>query len=287
MRRGRLTLADARSLLRGAGRTSVLRLALAALAVAGLAAVFLTADEGRTGEPPLDAPGKTTMLVVDVSSSIRPDVFRQIRDTLDRASAEGGRFGVVLFSDIAYEMLAPGTPARELDGLRRFFDPVETPEPGIPLVSVGRERFPRAPWNESLTSGTMISRGLELARAILVRDGIRDGSVVLVSDLEDEYLDVPELARSMEAYAAAKLPLRVVALSPTPDNAHIWKRLVRGVGRYGEAQPPVASAGQVAELPDATFPTRLIVLAAAFALLLAVNEHLLARLPLARGEGSR
>lgn len=283
---GRLALADALSLLRRAGRTTTLRLTLAGLAGAALAAAFLTADRGRTGEPPLDQPGKTTVLVIDVSSSIRPDVFQQIRDTLDRAAAEGGRFGVVLFSDVAYEMLPPGTPARELAGLRRFFDPVERPEAGVPLVSVGRVRFPKAPWNEGLTSGTRISQGLELARAIIAREGIEDGSVVLVSDLEDEYLDLAELARSMEAYAADALPLRVVALSPTADNARIWKRLVRRIGRYGEAQPPAVSAGAVAELPDATFPIRLVVIAAVLALLLAVNEHLLARLPLARGEGS-
>ena len=56
------------------------------------------------------------MLVLDVSSSIQPRVYRQIGDTLGRAIREGGRFGVVLFSDLAYELSLPGSRAAELAG---------------------------------------------------------------------------------------------------------------------------------------------------------------------------
>ena len=46
-----------------------------------------------------------------------------------------------------------------------------------------------------LTGGTKISTGLALARQMLDREQVADGKVVLVSDLEDEYLDLPELGR--------------------------------------------------------------------------------------------
>ena len=40
-----------------------------------------------------------------------------------------------------------------------------------------------------------------------------EGAVVLVSDLEDEYYDIPALGSAVDAYRAAGLSLRVVALT--------------------------------------------------------------------------
>jgi hypothetical protein len=279
-----LPLADAASLLRRARATRALRLGLAAVVAGLLAAALVLTLGGETGEAPLAEPGRTTILVIDVSSSIQPHVFRQVGDALDRAMREGGRFGVVLFSDVAYEMLPPGTPASELGGLRRYFVPVQGRPPGVPTLAVGGTRFLESPWNRVLTGGTRISSGLALARQVLVRERVRNGKVVLVSDLEDEYLDLPELGRVLAAYAETGLPLRVVGLSPAVDDKRIFSRLLADSGQLEDAPPPRAAATEAA-LPGIPFPAALAFIAVLLTLVLGLNEHLLARLPLVSGEG--
>ena len=281
-----LPLADAAGLLRGARATTVLRLGLAAALASLLAVMLVLALRAETGEAPLAEPGRTTVLVVDVSSSIQPRVFRQIGDTLGRAMSEGGRFGVVLFSDLAYEMLPPGTPAAELGGLSRYFTPLRGQPRGTPTLSVGGTRFPESPWNRVLTSGTRISSGLALARQMLERERVTNGKVVLVSDLEDEYLDLQELGRVLAGYAETGLPLRVVALSPTADDKRIFSRLLQKPDELEVAPPPRGTSAE-AGLPAIPFPVSLALAAVLLTLLLGLNEYILARLPLTTGAGPR
>jgi hypothetical protein len=276
----RLELADTSDLAGAAQRPKLLRLGLALMLVGLLAVGVAVAARGEAGSPPLAEAGRTTILVVDVSSSIQPRVYRQIGETLGRAMEEGGRFGVVLFSDIAYEMLPPGSPAAELAGLRRYFTPIERRVPGEPTVAVGGTRFPEAPWHDTLSSGTKISTGLELARELLEREGVANGKVVLVSDLEDEYLDIPDLGTVLAGYADVGLPLRVVALSPTPDDRRIFERLLGSRGAVEDAAVPGSAARVVAAVPTPPIPRALVLAGLALALVLAANEHLLARLPL-------
>lgn len=280
----RLALADAADLLAGARRTTALRLALAGALAGLLALAVVAAAAGDRGRPPLAEAGRTTVLVLDVSSSIQPRVYRQIGETLERAVEEGGRFGVVLFSDVAYEMLPPGTPAAELEGLRRYFTPIRRRVAGEPTVAVGGLRFPEAPWNASLTAGTRISTGLHLAREVLERERVGNGTVVLVSDLEDEHLDLPELGRALAAYADAGLPLRVVALSPTPEDRRLFERLLRERGSVEVAAAPSPEGRAGAALPPSPFPRALVVAGLLLLLAIAANEHLLARLPLGGGK---
>lgn len=281
-----LPLADAAALLGRARATRALRLGLAALIAGLLAAALMLTLGAESGEAPLAEPGRTTILVVDVSSSIQPRVFRQVGDALDRAMREGGRFGVVLFSDIAYELLPPGTPAAELAGLRRYFVPVRGRPPGVPTLAVGGTRFLESPWNRVFTGGTRISTGLALAGQVLARARVPNGKVVLVSDLEDEYLDLSELGRVLAEYAEQGLPLRVVGLSPTPDDKRIFRRLLAESGRLEDAPPPRVAQAEAA-LPAIPFPVALAFVAALLTVVLGVNEHLLARLPLLAGEGRR
>jgi hypothetical protein len=285
-----LPLADAAALLGRARATRALRLGLAALIAGLLGAALVLTLRAETGEAPLAEPGRTTILVVDVSSSIQPRVFRQVGDALDRAMREGGRFGVVLFSDIAYELLPPGTPAAELAGLRRYFVPVQGRPEGVPTLAVGGTRlgggtrFLEGPWNRSFTAGTRISTGLVLARRILARERVPNGKVVLVSDLEDEYLDLPELGRVLAGYAEQGLPLRVVGLSPSVDDRRIFRRLLAESGQLEDAPPPRAAESEAA-LPAIPFPVALALVAVVLTLVLGLNEHLLARLPLLADEG--
>ena len=281
-----LPLADAAALLGRARATRALRLGLAALIAGLLGAALVLTLRAESGEAPLAEPGRTTILVVDVSSSIQPRVFRQVGDALDRAMREGGRFGVVLFSDIAYELLPPGTPAAELAGLRRYFVPVQGRADGVPTLAVGGTRFLESPWNRAFTGGTRISTGLALARQVLARERVPNGKVVLVSDLEDEYLDLQELGRVLADYAEQGLPLRVVGLSPTADDRRIFRRLLAKSGQLEDAPPPRVPQAEAA-LPAVPFPVTLALVAVLLTVVLGANEHLLARLPLVAGEGRR
>jgi hypothetical protein len=280
----RLRLADAAELLARARRTRFLRIGLAAAAAALLAAAVVVALRHDPGEPPLAEPGRTTVLVLDVSSSIDPAQYGRIASTLDRAVAEGGRVGAVLFSDVAYELLPPGTPVAELAGLRRFFVPLPAAAGGAEAVEIGATRFPKPPWGEVFSSGTRISTGLRLAAGMLAREGVSNGKVVLISDLDDEYEDLPVLGRVLADYAEAQLPLRIVGLASRAEDEQIFRRLVgRASVERAEttaAEPDEPSAGR----PE-PFPVALAGLGIALVLALALNEQLLARLPLRAGEG--
>jgi hypothetical protein len=280
----RLRLADAAELLARARHTRFLRIGLAAAAAALLAAAVLVALRHDPGEPPLAEPGRTTVLVLDVSSSIDPAQYGRIASTLDRAVAEGGRVGVVLFSDLAYELLPPGTPVAELAGLRRFFAPLPAAAGGAEAVEIGATRFPKPPWGEVFSSGTRISTGLQLAAGMLAREGVSNGKVVLISDLDDEYEDLPVLGRVLADYAEARLPLRVVGLGSRDEDERIFRRLV---GRSSVERAETIARGTPADGvgPREPFPVALAGLGIVLVLGLALNEHLLARLPLRAGEG--
>jgi len=284
VRAPRLTLADAAALATRTTRTRALRLGGAGLVLVILAAAFLAAHRAQAGEPRLVPPGKTTVLVLDVSSSVQPAVFRQVDATLARAIRQGGRFGLVVFSDVAYELMPPGTPAAELQGVRRYYAPVGASFAG-PTVAVGSTRYPASPWLASFTSGTKLSTGLDLAREILRRDHVRDGAVLLVSDLDDDFLDLPALARVLEGYAHDRLPLKIEALSATPANVTLFRRLLQGHGSVREAPPAAEDVARTSAVPHPSFPAWLAALGVVLAAALALNEHLCARLPLRAGEG--
>ena len=106
----RIPLADARPFAGRLLRGRVLRLglaaALAALAVAALV-VSLRLDRENGSAFGSDEGG---VLVLDVSTSIGQDTHRQIAQVLRDASRSGGRFGLVVDSDTAYEALPALTP---------------------------------------------------------------------------------------------------------------------------------------------------------------------------------
>ena len=107
--------------------------------------------------------GSDGIVVLDLSASISSDTYAEIGTTLSTLASSGGHYGLVLFSSVAYEALPPGTPARELEPFVRFFR-VHSPGPGFAPV------FPVNPWTQSFSEGTAISRGLDLAHSIVVRD---------------------------------------------------------------------------------------------------------------------
>src|SRR5919112_4317261 len=120
-----IPVADAAALRPAWLRTTVIRLTLALLLVVLLAAAFLAA---RTLEPAKAAflPDNTTGIVVlDVSLSVTDPVFKRIHNAVQMLANGRRPVGMVAFSDVAYEMLPPGSPPEELRPTLRYWRPVE------------------------------------------------------------------------------------------------------------------------------------------------------------------
>ena len=255
-----IPLADVRAFAAAELRTRILRVGLA-LALAGtLGAAFLLANESQPRDALLPA-GTSPVVVLDLSWSTSSD-YRRIGSTLRMLAASDRRIGLIVFSDTAYEMFPPGTPARELRSLLRFF---EGP----------KSRRADSPWATSLSGGTRISSALLLARDVLHRERIANGSAVLVSDLGDSPNDRAALSAAVVTYMREGIPLRVVGIDPTAEDARFFQELLGSrplAPRAGGGGRPATSS------PPAGLPVALFVLGAVFLVLLAVNEHLGARL---------
>ncbi len=219
-------LADARALERASRRTTGLRLAAGAAVCAALAGTYLTAPR-PTGElDSLIAPGRPTVVVLDLSQSVSDLVYREIARTLEgivTSAGADGRVGLVVFSDVAQEALPPGTEASHLQPYIRFFRPRD--ERGVAEkpsyyraagpTQAPPPKYPLNPWFSGFSGGTQISTGLRAARVALARSGAAEGRVVLLSDLAEAESDLPRLTRELVAYERDPgLELRVVALPP-------------------------------------------------------------------------
>lgn len=254
-----IPLADAPALRGPARRTRAAAGALALLCAGAAGAAALVARQPHSHTiVPLSSSGQT-VLVLDLSASISSDTFSRIGGTLAALARSGKRFGLVVFSDQAYEAMPPGTPAADLAPLVRYFTLPKQRAPGFAPT------FPDNPWQATFTGGTRISAGMDLAHSIALAGG-RPATVVLVSDLDDEPGDLPRLASVLLAYRRDHVPVRIVGLDPSPDNVALFDRLL-------EPRPVVVQAPTLAEAPprDVTpFPWVVValVLAAAGALAL-------------------
>jgi hypothetical protein len=260
-----------RSLSGLALRTAAVRVALAVALLTLVVATALLARHPHASRKPFASPRTGGMLVLDLSASITQDTYSRIHEALAELVARGGRYGLVVFSNTAYEALPPGTPAGALKPLIRYFEvPTNTPPGEQPT-------FPVNPWTQSFTSGTSISSGLGLARAIELARGGRHPAVILVSDLADDPNDVQRLTSVLDQYRANRIPLRVIALNPAISDLEYFKRLIGTADSIIPAGLPSSPNAPVAA-PGAAFPTWLVVLTAIVAVLLAVNELRAARL---------
>ena len=260
MIRAAIPLADVRGLDAAVLRTRVLRAGLALTLAGTLTAAFLLArDSGR--QDTLLPAGTSPVVVLDLSWSTSSD-YRRIGATLRELAASDRRVGLIAFSDAAYEMFPPGTPAREIRSLLRFF-------------TGPKGRRASSPWATSLSGGTRISSALLLAREVLRRERISNGSAVLVSDLGDSPNDRAALSAAVVTYLREGIPLRVVGVDATAKDARFFQELLgsRPLGpRLGGGSRATDST------PAHGLPIALFVLGAVLLGLLAVNEHFGARL---------
>jgi hypothetical protein len=256
-----IPLADAPRLRTPARLTSAVRIGLAIVAV-GATAAFLVVSRHPHTRTVVDLPrDASTVLVLDVSASISTDTYSRIGGTLAAISRSGGRIGLVVFSDTAYEALPPGVAAADLAPFVRYFTlPAHTPAGFAPT-------FPPNPWTNTFTAGTRISAGLELAHTIALAQPHRP-AVVLISDLDDDPNDLAALAGVLAAYHRDDIPVRVIGLNASVQDVTLFQRLVG-------APVPVAQAPTLDQVPPHTvtaLPAALLALAVAAALALALRE---------------
>jgi len=263
-----IPLADASDLAPAARRTLLVRGLLVVLVVAALA-VAIVAARSPHSQTIVALPNKAdTIVVLDLSASIGSDTFSRIGATLSSLARSRDRYGLVVFSGQAYEALPPGSPATDLAPLVRFFVPRQAGAGFAPT-------YPRNPWSDTFSAGTEISSGLELAHTIATSNGVRRPAVVLVSDLDDDPGDLTRVASIILAYRRDHIPLRIVGLNPSPQDASFFEQLVG-------PSAPIVQAGAAA--PGAQprnrtpFPWLYVGLVVAGAVALAAHELWTARL---------
>jgi hypothetical protein len=259
--------------LRRAGRrTTLVRLGLAAALIATAALELGFARGGGINETSYLQPGSTNVVVMDFSYSITGSAYRLIVNGLRKIAATQSPVALVGFSDVAYEMLPPGTPARELDPVARRF---------IPVPNKSAVEFPPSPW-APLEGGTRISGGLDLADEILRRDHIRRASVFLISDLETSTDDDAAISDAVDSLKQHGYSLHLIPLEPSDTALHFFEGLVGGGSfiRSHDLDRPIRTSSSTGLLSGST-PWHFLLAACLLACLLGVNERTLAPLTLA------
>jgi hypothetical protein len=216
-RRGSTTLGDLPRLALAAERTTVVRAALLlALALALAGAVHLARSAGTGRAAVLPGGASTGEIVIDMSASDVGEGFRRIATVIGGLSAANQAMGLIMFSDTAYELLPPNSPAGALLQFDRFFTP-QTLIHGAPV-------YGQSPWNQ-FSGGTRISNGLRAGHDALRRAHVTHGSLLLLSDLNDSSGDLGPLVAEAHALKKAHIPIRIVPLYAAPDNVRIFASL--------------------------------------------------------------
>lgn len=294
-RRPGIPLADARALGGAVRRTALLRLALAAGLLALLGGSLLLARGLQAPPSSYFAGGSGGIVVADLSSSIDPAKYRRIARVLRSIADTNQPTGFVVFSDSAYEMLPPGTRGDELRPLIRFFVPQEQEAaPRDDDTNRRRRRFGGrsrggfdgvsnfsylpSPWAGSFRGGTRISEGLTVARQMIERDGISNGSVIVVSDLDNSPFDNPKLAKEVGLYEKLGVDLRLVPLFPSNEDRALFLRLVGPDAFVANRELLNNASLRERRTLAGSFPLALVAAGAMLLLILAVNENVCGRL---------
>ena len=264
-----VALADAHALRPLARRTAIVRWTLAAVLLALAVATVLLLRDPHIRETRFLPRGSNGIIVLDLSASISTETYSRIGATLTDLVATRGRYGLVIFSDVAYEALPPGTPAEALRPLIRYFTLPPQTQPGVP------PNFPVNPWLQTFSGGTKISSGLDLARSILLDERASHPRVLLISDLDNDLGDSVKLNGLLLQYREDGLPLHVVALNPDPLDAEFFRKFIAS-GSFLQARLPNEKprpAERSAQLPGWVVAAVLSLVA-----LLALNELFAAQL---------
>lgn len=242
------------------------RLVLAALIVGGVVLCLAASLRSPATSTSLLPASSSGIVVLDVSASIASDAYARISATLERLIRSNGSYGLVLFSDTAYQALPPNTPARELRPVRRFFD-----------VGSGRgtgalPETPHSPWTDAFGAGTRMSTGLALALDVIRKDNLSNPAVLLVSDLDNDTGDLEQVSRVAVAYRRAGIPLHVVGLNAEPEDEAFIRRLVPSNGSFAQAALPSQGLRTASGSTDLLLVALAALVALALAAFLVVTE---------------
>ncbi len=265
----RIPLADFRPLRQIARRTRLVQLGAAAAAVLLAGGAVLAAARLDPRRPPYLPSGSEGIVVLDVSASISSDTYARIAETLSQLAGSGGRYGLVLVSDTAYQAVPPGTPARELRRFERFFR--APPRRGTGALP----ELPRNPWTDAFSAGTRLSTGLQVALETVRRKRLLRPAVLLVSDLDDDTADLEAFASSAVALRREGAQLQVVSLNAAPEDVKLVRRFLARPSSLTPALLP-GEAGHRA--PGSRLPLALSLVAVLVSLALAGVLRLTERL---------
>ena len=287
-------------------RTTLLRIGLALLLLALLVlALLLVRDDGASASASLIPGSEGGVIVLDLSASIGSTPHLRTANALRYVQQTRQSFGLVLFSDTAYEAVPPGTASTEMRPFMRHFGNVRLypcirrgtrPCPAVTyqvpedtsweeynqLVEAATRGGSRVnPWASSFRSGTRISRGLETARETLRREGMAGLGVLLISDLDDSLFDVPQLTQTLIRFKREEIPLKVVGLRPSQEDRELFRRVLGDDAFVTRPELQRRRDALVRERRDGAgtdFPWLLAGVVGLILLLLALNEHLCGRL---------
>ena len=271
-RRGRpVPLGDLPRLRSAARRTTLVRAGLA-LALAGtLAGIVLSARSAGSGRAAVLPEGASTAVIaLDLSASISGPDYTRVATTLNGIVAANQAMGLVMFSDTAYELLPPNSPAGALLKFLRFFAPVR--------YAGGAPIFGQSPWDQ-FSGGTRVAAGLAEARLSLRRAHVTHGSILLVSDLDDSSSDQSALLAEALQLRKEHIPVRIVPLFPDPVNRRYFAAIF-GQDAFVDPSAFTSRSGHKTQPVAATTPWALLALGVVLVLLLAGNERFNTRLDL-------
>ena len=272
MRRTRRVAIDSHDLsaLRGvARRTLLVRVVLAAAAVALLTAAVAEARSLDVQKRTIVPRGTTAVVVLDLSLSIGEGNYVDVRSTLRRVIDAQAPVGLVVFSDVPYELLPPGTPGNEL-------------RPILNVLVPARPGEPASPWTGSFRAGTRISEALGLAGAMLRRERVQHGSILLLSDLQTAPDDIAALTRTLEQLKSSSVAVRVVPMGALSDGRLLFGQLLGQQAFITQAELQGEPARPLRTTQTGALPVGLLALMGLFFVALAANERFAARLALPR-----
>ena len=117
-------------------------------------------------------------------------------------------------------------------------------------------------------------------------DRVKNGSILLISDLETAPDDVPALARVLRSVQQAKIPVHLVALGPSSDSRLLFGEIL-GQGAFEPPPLPEQNSNEAPPEGRRPLPRGLLLLGALFLLVLAAHERYAGRLALTRTPGLR
>ncbi len=269
MRRGTTRLGDLSQLGDQAGRTTFVRVALAvalAATLAGAALLARSAGSGRATVLPVGA--KTGVIIADMSASVAGPPFERVGAVIRGLVTANQAMGLVMFSDVGYELLPPNSPPSALAGFLRYFAPKS--------VDRGSPVFGESPWSQ-FSGGTRISTGLVAGQAALERAGITHGALILMSDLNDSQNDRDPLIAEADSLRQAHIPVRIVPINAAPSDVQVFTNLFGRNAFVGVSAFKKTSKRRVEPI-TASSPWALLAVGLVLVGLLAANERYNTRL---------